>query len=99
MPWCLPTPRRTNNNTTITASLNSLSASGSHPSRPQITNSTKNPIIPIIEPSYTYLESFVTKPNVSIPNTVNIKQYLGKSIRLMTMPDVAAIPFPPLNPR
>ena len=99
MPWCLPTPRRTNNNTTITASLNSLSASGSHPSRPQITNSTKKPIIPIIEPSDTYLESFVTKPNVSIPNTVNIKQYLGKSIRLMTMPDVAAIPFPPLNPR
>ena len=31
--------------------------------------------------------------------TVNIKQYLGKSIRLITTPEDAAIPFPPLNLR
>ena len=35
----------------------------------------------------------------TIPKTVNIKQYLGKSIRLITTPEDAAIPFPPLNLR
>jgi len=55
--------------------------------------------MPVIEPNDTYLENLVTNPNVTIPNIVNIKQYLGKSIRLITNPDVAAIPFPPLNPR
>ena len=92
-------PRITNNNTTIEASMNSLLLSGSHPTSPHITNSIKKPIMPVIEPNDTYLENLVTNPNVTIPNIVNIKQYLGKSIRLITNPDVAAIPFPPLNPR
>ena len=79
--------------------MNSLLLSGSHPTSPHITNSIKKPIMPVIEPNDTYLENLVTNPNVTIPNIVNIKQYLGKSIRLITNPDVAAIPFPPLNPR